>query len=67
MFVDELESFADAIATGNRSELTAENGLAAAAAVNAALLSIERGGKAVAIAEVIDEARTRVRRQARAA
>lgn len=67
MFVDELESFADAIATGNRSELTAENGLAAAAAVNAALLSIERGGRAVAIAEVIDEARARVRRQARAA
>ncbi len=67
MFVDELESFADSIATGNRSELTAENGLAAAAAVNAALLSIERGGRAVAIAEVIDEARARVRRQARAA
>ena len=67
MFVDELESFAEAIATGNRSELTAENGLAAAAAVNAALLSIERGGRAVAIAEVIDEARARVRRQARAA
>jgi predicted dehydrogenase len=67
MFVDELESFADSIATGNRSELTAENGLAAAAAVNAALLSIERGGRAVAIAEVIGEARARVRRQARAA
>jgi predicted dehydrogenase len=63
MFVDELESFAEAIATGKRSELTAENGLAAAAVVNAALLSIERGGKAVAVAEVIEEARARVRRQ----
>ncbi len=67
MFVDELESFAEAIATGTRSELTAENGLAAAAVVNAALLSIERGGKAVAVAEVIEEARARVRRQAKAA
>lgn len=67
MFVDELESFAEAIATDNRSELTAENGLAAAAAVNAALLSIERGGKAVALAEVIEEARARARRPAKAA
>ncbi len=67
MFVDELESFAEAIVTGKRSELTAENGLAAAAVVNAALLSIERGGKAVAVTEVIDEARARVRRQAKAA
>lgn len=67
MFVDELESFAEAIGTGKRSELSAENGLAAAAVVNAALLSIERGGKAVAVAEVIEEARARVRRQAKAA
>jgi predicted dehydrogenase len=67
MFVDELESFAEAIRTGKRSELTAENGLAAAAVVNAALLSIERGGKAVAVTEVIEEARARVRRQAKAA
>jgi predicted dehydrogenase len=67
MFIDELESFAEAIATGARSELTPENGLAAAAVVNAALLSIDRGGKAVAVAEVIEEARVRVRRQAKAA
>ena len=67
MFVDELESFAEAIATGRPSELTAENGLAAASVVNAALLSIERGGKAVAVAEVVEEARARVRRQAKAA
>lgn len=67
MFVDELESFAEAIATGKRSELSAENGLAAAAVVNAALLSIERGGKAVAVAEVIAEARARAKRQAKAA
>jgi len=67
MFVDELESFAEAIATGKRSELTAENGLRACAVVNAALHSIELGGKAVAVAQVIEEARTRVRRQAKAA
>jgi predicted dehydrogenase len=67
MFVDELESFAEAIASDTRPELSAANGLAAAAAVNAALLSIERGGQAVALAEVIDEARARVRRQPKAA
>jgi len=67
MFVDELESFAEAITTGKRSELTAENGLRACAVVNAALRSIELGGRAVAVAEVIEEARTRVRRQAKAA
>ena len=67
MFVDELESFARAIATGELPELSATNGLAAAAAVNAALLSIDRGGETVALAEVIDEARARVRRQAKAA
>jgi predicted dehydrogenase len=67
MFLDGLESFAEAIATGRRSELSAANGLAAAAVVNAALLSIERGGKAVAVKEVIEEARASVRRQANAA
>jgi predicted dehydrogenase len=67
MFVDELESFAEAIATGRRSELSAANGLAAAAVVEAALLSIQRGGKAVAVKEVIEAARAGVRRQAKAA
>lgn len=67
MFVDELESFAGAIRSGKRSELTAENGLRASAVVNAALRSIERGGKAVSVAEVIEEARGRVKRQAKAA
>jgi len=67
MFLDELESFADAIAAGMPSELTAENGLAAVAVLSGALLSIERGGTAVAVKELIEDARARVPREAKAA
>jgi predicted dehydrogenase len=56
MFVDELESFAEAIATGRPSELSAYNGVVAVAVVNAALRSIGANGAAVKIADVIGEA-----------
>lgn len=57
MFRDELEMFAQTCATGKPCELSAHNGNVAVAVVNAALRSIERGGAAVKLAEVMDEAR----------
>jgi len=56
MFVDELESFADAIATGRPSELSGYNGVVAVAVVNAALRSIDADGRLIALADVIGEA-----------
>jgi hypothetical protein len=56
MFVDELESFADAIASGKPSELSAYNGVVAVAVVNAALRSIDSNGRLVKLAEVLGEA-----------
>ena len=56
MFVDELESFADAIATGKPSELSAHNGVVALATVDAALRSIEAQGRLVRIADVMGAA-----------
>jgi len=56
MFVDELESFAAAIATGQPSELSGYNGVVAVAVVNAALRSIDENGRLVALADVIGEA-----------
>jgi predicted dehydrogenase len=56
MFVDELESFADAIATDKPSELSAYNGVVAVAMVNAALRSIDDNGRLVRLADVIGDA-----------
>lgn len=56
MFVGELESFADAIATGVPSELSGHNGVVAVAIVNAALRSIDAGGQLVPLADVIGTA-----------
>jgi predicted dehydrogenase len=56
MFVDELESFAEAISTGKPSELSAYNGVVAVAVVNAALRSIDDNGRIVKLADVITEA-----------
>ncbi|MCC6533755.1 MAG: Gfo/Idh/MocA family oxidoreductase [Burkholderiales bacterium] len=61
MFVDELEMFAEAIATGRAPELSAYNGVVAVAIVNAALRSIEANGAAIELARVIGEAQARVR------
>ena len=60
MFRDELELFATACATGNLPELTARDGNVAVAVVNAALRSIDRKGQAVALSEVMDEARRKL-------
>lgn len=60
MFVDELEIFADACATGKLPELTAHDGVVALAVVNAALRSIDRKGQAVELNEILEEARRKV-------
>jgi predicted dehydrogenase len=60
MFRDELEMFAATCASGKPCELSAHNGNVAVAVVYAALRSIERKGQYVAIAEVLDEAQTRI-------
>ncbi len=56
MFVDELEMFAEAIATGRAPELSAYNGVVAVAVVNAALRSIDANGCLIKLAEVIGAA-----------
>lgn len=60
MFRAELEMFAESCASGKPNELTAHNGNVAVAVVNAALKSIDRKGQSVTIAEVMDDARTRI-------
>jgi predicted dehydrogenase len=60
MFCAELEMFAESCRTGKPSELTAENGNASVAVVNAALRSIERKGQAVRVADILDEARAKI-------
>jgi predicted dehydrogenase len=57
MFRAELEMFADSCRSGKSNELSADNGNAAVAVVYAALRSIEKGGEAVKLADVIDTAR----------
>jgi hypothetical protein len=53
--------------TGRPGELTAHNGNVAVAVVYAALKSIERKGQYVRVAEVMEEARSRIGARARAA
>ena len=59
MFSAELELFAESCRTGKSNELTAENGNVAVAVVNAALRSIDNRGQAVAIDDILAEARQR--------
>jgi predicted dehydrogenase len=56
MFVDELEMFAAAAASGTAPELSAYNGVVAVAVVNAALRSIDSNGCLVKLSDVIGEA-----------
>ena len=65
MFRTELELFAESCRTGRANELSAENGNIAVAVVNAALGSIELGGKAVKLADVMDGARRRLAERSR--
>jgi hypothetical protein len=67
MFRAELEMFAASCATGKPGELTAHNGNVAVAVVYAALRSIDRKGQTVRIVDVMEEARSRISAQARAA
>jgi len=60
MFVDELEIFAEACATGTLRELSAHGGVVALAVVNAALRSVDRKGQAVSLEEILDESRRKV-------
>jgi predicted dehydrogenase len=65
MFRDELEMFAETCATGRPAELSAHNGNVAVAVVYAALRSIDCKGQYVALAEVLEDARAKVRAGAR--
>ena len=60
MFRVELEMFAESCRTGTPSELSAANGNVAVAIVYAALRSIENHGRATRIADLLDEARSRM-------
>jgi predicted dehydrogenase len=64
MFRTELEMFAESCRTGQPNELSSHNGNVAVAVVYAALLSIQKGGQAVKMAEVLEEARAKVERSA---
>ncbi|MNC87723.1 hypothetical protein D3C83_34710 [compost metagenome] len=59
--------FAQSCATGMPNELTAHNGNVAVAVVYAALKSLERRGQCVRLADVMEESRSKITTQARAA
>jgi predicted dehydrogenase len=54
MFRDEIDMFADSIATGAECELSAANGCQAVAAVYAALKSAKESSRAVSLREIIE-------------
>jgi predicted dehydrogenase len=56
MFRDELEMFADSVASGKECELSASNGCQAVAAVYAALKSAREASRIVTLSEIIDAA-----------
>ena len=60
MFRAELEMFAESCRSGRPNELNARNGNAAVAIVYAALRSIEKNGQAVRVADVLQEAQSKV-------
>jgi predicted dehydrogenase len=60
MFRAELEMFAESCRTGKPNELNAHNGNVAVAVVYAALRSIELNGQSVAIADVLQQAISKV-------
>ena len=60
MYRDELELFADSVASGKQSELSAANGCQAVAAVYAALTSAKEGSRAVTLKEIIDAAQAQL-------
>jgi predicted dehydrogenase len=60
MFRAELEMFVESCRSGRANELNARNGNAAVAIVYAALRSIDKNGQAVRVADVLQEAQTKV-------
>jgi hypothetical protein len=56
MYRDELDMFADSIASGVPCELSAANGCQAVAAVYASLKSANEGSRVVPLKEIIDAA-----------
>jgi predicted dehydrogenase len=60
MFRDELEMFADFVRNGGVCELSAANGCQALAAVYAALVSAQEGGRIVPLEEIIGAAEVEV-------
>jgi predicted dehydrogenase len=60
MFCAELEMFADSCRSGHSNELSAHNGNVAVAIVYAALRSIEKNGQSVRVADVLQDALTKV-------
>lgn len=60
MFRDELEIFADAVASGNDYELSAENGCQAVAAVYASIKSARDGSRIVPLKDIIDAAQAQL-------
>jgi len=58
MYRDELEMFADSIASGRECELSADNACQAVAAVYAALKSAREGSRIVSLAEIIEDAQS---------
>jgi predicted dehydrogenase len=60
MFRAELEMFAESCRTGKANELSAQNGNVAVAMVYAALKSLEQNGQCVAIADILEDAQSRV-------
>ena len=65
MFRAELDLFAGSCRSGKGNELSALNGNVALAAVYAALRSIDEGGRAVRLADILDAARARVAERSR--
>jgi len=61
MFRAELDLFAETVRSGKTGELSADNGNVALAVVYAALRSIDQRGHSVRIADVINDARSRLR------
>ncbi len=60
MFRDELEMFADSVASRVQCELSAANGCQAVAAVYAAIKSAKENSRSVALSEIIGDAQARL-------
>jgi predicted dehydrogenase len=60
MFQDELEMFAEVCTTNATCELNASSGNVALAVVYAALRSVERNGRCIALSDILEESRAKL-------